>query len=225
MDKYLINTYLSTSRYHRYQAATAHNEERAEQLYRGNVRLSQAFYPVLSQFEIVIRNSLNNILSTHFADVDWIINEKAGFMAHSSLKPNSYLRKSVQGSEYRLSMAAIPLTSGKIISDQTFGFWIALFNKEHFLLTKGRTIHAFRFKPSSEDRKTIHKRLEQLGKLRNRISHSEPVCFNGNKIDCSHLIDMRTNLFELISWIDPKLVPFFKDLDNIQDEIDSVMNI
>jgi hypothetical protein len=225
MDKYLIDTYLSTSRYHRYQAATAHDDVRAEQLYNSNIRISKAFYPILSQFEIVLRNSLNNILATHFASTDWIINEKARFMSHASLRPNFYLRKSVQNSENRFNNAFIPITSGKIISDQTFGFWVALFNKEHFMLTKGRTMHAFRFKPASEDRKTIHIRLEQLGKLRNRISHSEPICFSGNTIDCSHLVAMRTNLFELIGWIDPKLVPFFNELDSIQDEIDNVLRI
>jgi hypothetical protein len=225
MDKYLVDTHLSSYRYHRYQAATAHDQKRAEQLYTANIKVSKAFYPILSQFEIVLRNNLNNILSTHFSNGNWIISEKNGFMSHSSLRPNHFLRKSVQNSEHKLNVAAIPITSGKIIADQTFGFWVALYSKEHFLLTKGRTIHAFRFKPSSADRKTIHKRLEQLGKLRNRISHSEPICFNGNNVDCSHLIDMHTNLYELIGWIDPKLIPFFKALDNIQEEIDGILNI
>jgi hypothetical protein len=54
---------------------------------------------------------------------------------------------------------------------------------------------------------------------------SEPICFIGNNIDCSHLIKMRHELFELTSWIDPKSVPFFNKLDEIQNEIDSVMHI
>ena len=72
----LHNKYLSRPRYNRYLIATENNNGRAQKLYLANIRLAQAFHPILSQFEVVLRNSINTILSAHFADTDWIINQK-----------------------------------------------------------------------------------------------------------------------------------------------------
>jgi hypothetical protein len=119
----LRNKYFSRPRYNRYLNATGNNNERAKKLYNANIRLAQAFHPILSQFEVVLRNSLNIILSSHFADQDWIINQKTGFMRHNSLRNSHYFLKScVQKTETKLARRAIPITSGKIIFDQTFGF-------------------------------------------------------------------------------------------------------
>ena len=74
MRKDLRYTYLSRPRYNRYLAATANDKERAKKLYNANIRLAQSFHPILSQFEVILRNSLNLKLSAHFGDIDWIIN-------------------------------------------------------------------------------------------------------------------------------------------------------
>lgn len=102
------NKYLSSSRYNRYLVATGNDIERAKKLYHANIRLAQAFHPLLSQFEVVLRNSLNIILSSHFRDPDWIINQKTGFMRHASLNPKLYLKNSTK---YRIQ------TPQKINSD------------------------------------------------------------------------------------------------------------
>jgi hypothetical protein len=70
----LRNKHFSSPRYNRYLNATGNNKESAKRLYHANIRLGQAFHPVLSQFEVVLRNSLNVNLSTHFKDPDWNMN-------------------------------------------------------------------------------------------------------------------------------------------------------
>ncbi len=80
MKSELRNKHFSSSRYNRYLNATGNNRDSAKRLYHASIRLGQAFHPVMSQFEVVLRNSLNVILSTHFKDPDWIMNQKAGFM-------------------------------------------------------------------------------------------------------------------------------------------------
>lgn len=140
----LRNKYFSRPRYNRYLTATGNSTERAKMLYNANIRLAQAFHPILSQFEVVLRNSLNIILSTHFADQDWIINQKTGFMRDSSLRTSHYfLRSCVQKTENKLTRRTIPITSGKIISDQTFGFWLSFFLSHHYSLIGGQPIHIF----------------------------------------------------------------------------------
>ena len=76
MRNELRNKYLSKPRYNRYLNATGNDKNRANRLYNANIRLAQATHPILTQFEVVLRNSLNLQLSSYFVDNDWIINQK-----------------------------------------------------------------------------------------------------------------------------------------------------
>ncbi len=222
----LRNKFLSRPRYNRYLIATANNKNRANKLYNANIRLAQAFHPLLSQFEVVIRNSLNITLTSHFADPDWIINQKLGFMRHPSLRNSHFfLRSCVQKAENKLLVRSIPITSGKIISDQTFGFWVAFFLSHHYSLVGGQPIHAFPNKPSTENRASIHSKLEDIKSFRNRVNHCEPLCFVGSTIDCSYALNVRTELYNLINFIEPDLVPFFSSIDSVINKTNQIMKI
>lgn len=219
------NKYLSSSRYNRYLVATANGNERAKKLYNANIRLAQAFHPLLSQFEVVLRNSINIILSSHFKDPDWIVNQKTGFMSDPSLSPQFFLKNSIQKTENKLRRRAIPSTSGKIISDQTLGFWVAFFFAHHYSLVGGQPIHIFPNKPAMENRASIHSKLDDIQSFRNRVNHCEPLCFTGHNIDCSDALRTRNKLYDLIGWMDPELIPFFKKIDNIPNKITQIMAI
>lgn len=88
----LRSQYLSKPRYKRYLIATAYDKKRAQRLYHSNIRLAQAFHPVLSQFEVVLRNALNLCLSAYFSDTDWIINQKNGFRMRRSRRSRMNFR-------------------------------------------------------------------------------------------------------------------------------------
>lgn len=226
MEKHLRYTYLSKPRYNKYLTATANNPERAKRLYHANIRLAQSFHPILSQFEVVLRNSLNIQLSAHFSDSDWIIHQRTGFMSDRSLSNSHYfLRTCILKSEKNLKRKHIPVTSGKIISDQTFGFWLSFFLPHHYSLVNGQPIHIFAHKPLSEDRARIYHKLDEIRRFRNRVNHCEPICFSSNNIDCSSALEIRAKLYDLIEWIDPKLIPFFEKADNIQRKIEAIMKI
>ncbi len=77
--------YFSSSRISRYLAATANSNQKATKLYKANLKVAQAFHPLLGVLEVVLRNRINDVLTAHFTDPDWIINQKAGFMADPSL--------------------------------------------------------------------------------------------------------------------------------------------
>jgi len=175
MRNELRNKYLSIPRHNRYLNATGNDKHRARRLYNANIRLAQATHPILTQFEVVLRNSLNLQLSGYFIDTDWIINQKNGFMRNNSLRNSKFfLRRSVQKTEDKLTRRGIPITSGKIISDQTFGFWIALFLGHHYSLIAGEPLHIFVNKPPTEGRASIYSKLDEIRKLRNRVNHCEP---------------------------------------------------
>jgi len=226
MKMQLRNKYLSRPRINRYILATGNDNSKAKRLYNANVRLAQAFHPILTQFEVILRNSLNEQLSNYFGDNDWIINQKLGFMNNRSLRQSNYfLKRSVQKSENKLINRGIPVTSGKIISDQTFGFWVALYLSHHYMLIRGEPIQIFLNKPASEDRARIYDKLNDIRGFRNRTNHCEPICFVGRNIDCSKAIEIRTKLYKLIRWIEPELISFFEDIDNIENKANALMRI
>lgn len=208
--------YLSRSRYNRYLLATGHSLTKAKRLYLANMRLAQAFHPLLSQFEVIFRNSFNEVLTSNFSDADWIINQKTGFMSDFSLNQSQYfLRSCVRKTEKQLILKGIPVTSGKIIADQTLGFWVSFLLPHHYSLVSGSPIHSFPFKPASENRASIHSKLEEIKSFRNRVNHCEPLCFSGSTINCSHALRIRSVMYDLVRWIDPALPKFFQQFDGI----------
>ncbi len=222
----LRNQYLSRQRFNRYLIAAGNNNKRAKSLYAANIKLAQAFHPVLSQFEVVFRNALNTKLAAHFNDPDWIINQKRGFMSNPILaRSQFFLRSSVEKTENNLRYKSIPITAGKIISDQMFGFWLAFFVPHHYSLVSGQPIYIFSNKPSGENRASLHQKLEDIKNYRNRMNHCEPLCFNANVIDCSHALAIRTLLYQLIDWMDPALRPYFESIDAIQSKAARIMRI
>lgn len=222
----LRHKYLSRPRYNRYLQATQSDKPRAKRLYNANIRLAQAFHPLLTQFEVVLRNSIQNTVTTHFKDADWIINQKNGFMSHPSLSNSRYfLKESISNTERKLRRRKIAITSGKLLADQTFGFWTALFLGHHYSLLNGCPIHVFPYKPSSENRASIYTKMEKIQKFRNRINHCEPICFNGSHIDCLDAEDIYKTLYDLIAWLDPQLIPFFSDIDNVPSKLKLIKKI
>lgn len=222
----LRNKYLSRPRYNRYLNAVGNDSSRAKRLYKANLRLAQAFHPIITQFEVVIRNSLNIQLTSYFVDPDWIINQKRGFMNDRSLRRSHYfLKSSIKNTERKLRRRRVSVTSGQIISEQTFGFWVAFFLRHHYTLVSGEPIKIFQHKPLSETRASIYSKLDEIRDLRNRVNHCEPLCFTGARINCSGVLETRLKTYDLIKWIEPNLVPFFESIDNIENKANRLMSI
>ena len=89
MKYFTLEKYASVQRMNRFFAATG-TKAGAMKLYRVNLLVSQAFYPILNLTEIFLRNSLYNSIENHFSNSDWIVVEKNGFMNDVSLARSSY---------------------------------------------------------------------------------------------------------------------------------------
>ena len=215
-----IEQQLSKPRLSRYLKATNKNKTKALRLYKNNLRVSRSFYPLLSIFEIVFRNNLNKVLISHFQDNDWIINQQNGFMSDASLKQSKYyLRGKVKSSIDSLKRNNTNITSGKIIAEQTLGFWTSLFKSHHFALLKGNILRAFPNRPKGYKRDDIYRELKKINDFRNRIYHYEPICFLGNKINFSSTIDDHKSILEVLTWLDSSSLSWIKDLDDVLLEI------
>jgi hypothetical protein len=123
----VFEKYASVPRMNRFFAA-ASSKSGAKDLYRVNLRVSQAFYPVLNLMETFLRNSLYTCIENYFSNPDWIITEKHGFMNDPSLaKSGYYLKHCIINAETKMLKKGISLSAGKVLAEQSFGFWVSLF--------------------------------------------------------------------------------------------------
>jgi hypothetical protein len=230
-----IRLYLSSERINRYQTATGYNNARTVRLYKENLKIAQAFHSLLGILEVILRNRINTILSAHFTDSDWIITQKTGFMIDPSLThvdrrtgrrvTIDFLKNSIEQSERRFRRLHIPITSDNIIADQPLGFWTDLFEVHHYRLLIGQPIQIFSQLPSGHGRSEVCNRLFKIRQFRNRISHNEPICFNGNAIDFTYVDDVYNSIIEILTWIDPELINWIKNINSVPLKIANARTI
>ncbi|MCZ8143848.1 hypothetical protein [Flavobacterium sp.] len=221
--------YFSSARISRYYEASGNSEQKTIKLYKANLAVSKSFHPLLVIFEVILRNRINEVFTSYFGDPDWILNQKKGFMVDPSLtytykktgivKTNRFLLNQVNLAENRLIKNGIVITSGKIISEQTLGFWTDLFEVHHYKLLKGNPIKIFTSLPAGFGRKEVNDELDKVRRFRNRINHNEPICFKGNTIDFTETREVYNSIINLLSWIDPELPKFIRDIDMIKQNI------
>lgn len=217
--------HFSSPRIGRYLMACSNDFKRCVRLYKSNLKIAQAFHPMLGVLEVVLRNGINEQLTVFFTDPDWIINQKTGFMVDPILthvnkrtgrvETNRFLFNSVQSAESKLRKRGIGITSGRIISEQTFGFWTDLFESHHYKILQGRPIKIFKNLPSGIGRNQVLNELTKIRTFRNRINHNEPICFVGGSIDFSSTLDVYNSIKNILNWISPELLMLVKDLDKI----------
>lgn len=224
-----VRLYLSAPRINRYLHAAANSKVRAVKLYKANLKITQAFHPILGVFEVILRNRINEILANHFADANWILNQKTGFMAHPSLthnvkktgtrKVNDFLLREVKRAENRLRRSGTPITNGKVIAEQTLGFWTDLFEVHHYKILIGKPIQIFTSLPTGIGRKEVNQELNKIRRFRNRINHNEPLCFHGPDINFDETLEVYNSITQVLRWIDPELLRFIQDLDKVDKAI------
>ncbi len=230
-----ITLFLSAPRINRYLQTYQNDQKKAEQLYKANLHVSQAFHPTIGILEVVLRNQINTVLTNHFSDPDWIINQKTGFMSHSSLtyydkltkksKTNDALKRDVEKAEKRIKDSQCLLTSGKVIAESMLGFWTQLFEVHYYKILVGKPIQIFNHLPSGYGRKEVVDLLTKIRLFRNRINHNEPICFKSLTVDFTETEFIHDAVFKLLFWIDTDLEQWVRDIDEIKLRITNAKSI
>ncbi len=226
MEYQKLEYYISKPRLDRFLMATGGSKSKAQKLYRINLRVAQSFYPVLNLFEIFFRNIVNYQVAAHFANANWITAEKNGFMNHPSLTSSRFfLKNSVNKAEKMVRRKGGVVTSGKVIAEQSFGFWTSLFDTHHYRLIGGVVIHCFPSKPVHINRNILNQKLNRIREFRNRVYHNEPICFKGNAIDFTEATNIKHEIYELLEWIDIDLIDYVDYFNGINAEINAANNL
>ena len=204
----------SKARLSRYITACKGDTNKAIRLYKYNIQISQALYPVISVLEIALRNGIDRELSTFFKDDNWLITQRDQFANHPNMlykdkkginRPDYFFIEKLVKAENKLDYRSIPVTHGKLLAELTFGFWIKFFDSSPIKILKGVPLQVLVNKPSIK-LALVHSHLNSIVTLRNRISHSEPICFNRSGELC--LVTMRnyeTDISDALGWIDNDL--------------------
>ena len=168
-----IERFVSRERLKRYLAATGHNLEDAVSLYEQNVAVSEMTFGLLHGLEVAIRNSMHDRLTAHFGTPRWYT--VAPLSAYSQDKIRDAVRD-----------AGGPHASpGKVVAELMFGFWTDLAaQRYHWTLWQPCLSAAF---PSVKlARPIIHRRLEDIRWLRNRVAHHEPILTSARILYAGH---------------------------------------
>lgn len=137
-----------------------------------NVEISSALYNSLHMLEVALRNGIHREAAKHFRNKFW-------FLDHTILKAKDVSTMANCLARLEGKAKVLPVPAGKVIADTTFGFWTNLFITDYDVRFWRPIIHrVFPHAPrtSSLTRKAMFARLDPMRfKLRNRISHYEPI--------------------------------------------------
>jgi hypothetical protein len=147
-------------------------------------------------------------------------------MSDGSLSVSKFfLKNSVGNAERNIVRKGGTVTAGKVLAEQSLGFWTSFFEKHHYRLVGGVVIHCFPHKPANVNRRILSPKLDRIRDFRNRIYHNEPICFTGNQVDFSYAARIRNELYELLDWIDGDLSAYVKTFDSIDSKINTAKSI
>ena len=195
---------ISASRMSRYLRGCNGDTRKAMRLYRENLRLSQQMFTIVSCFEISLRNAIDKELTKKFGD-EWVRDFvlPGGIFDNSKFdRTNKIIFKAYKGlsSNY---------THFKLIAEMEFGIWKYMFSNPQYKATGRCLLNIFPNKPKSTssdhyDNSFIFNELDKINKLRNRIAHHEPICFQRSTdvVDLTYVTQQYTRIKTLFSWMD-----------------------
>ena len=185
---------LTRERLGKYLKAASGDLDRALALYERNSRLAEAFYTPLQTLEICLRNRIHRTLSTTYGS-EW-------FEA-ASAPLQSDIRQDIRRAKEVVSKSRKAETPGRIVAELNFGSWIGLLGPRYdATLWRGSLFRAFNGYGRNMRRDRVHRRLNALRRLRNRIAHHEPIFHRDLETDHAEVIEaIRWMSLEAADWV------------------------
>jgi len=197
---------ISEVRFKPYLEIAENNMMKAIKLYEFNIKISESFYPALHNLEISLRNKFYSQLSkTH--GPRWLLNNKllSGTNGREIVNINKINDICLKQKDFDANV---------IISNLSLGFWTSLLYPNYELaFWRGCLRDIF---PTNQKviRSDIHKKLENIKSLRNRLAHHELILKNG--IETCH-----SQIYEIMEYLAPETAKWTKTaLDRFPDVLE-----
>jgi hypothetical protein len=163
---------ISPERLAPYRATTANDLMRAVSLYERNTELSAAFWVVLCDLEVLVRNAMHEKLT------NWSMNKygrSAWYLDHGKLF-NEQTINDIEAARHHLASNGRPETPGRVVAELPLGFWrFLLSGRYERSLWLPCLRGAFPGIEGRGMRRDVHDAMRELHLLRNRIAHHEPI--------------------------------------------------
>ena len=157
-----LRSALSEDRFATYLRLARGREVRALRLYARNAALASAMHGPLHMLEVTLRNAVHDSLS-EIHGADWL----------EAVALTVGQRTMIDNAARALRQQGKPVTASGLLAEMSFGFWVALFAKRFDHQLWRAALHRA-FEPTPV-RSELHRQLERLRTLRNRIAHHEPI--------------------------------------------------
>lgn len=144
--------------------------------YSNNIKISQAIYPELCTIEVILRNSIDNVLKQYISET-WIEDEKEKniWLDESEF---TVLKKTYKSTEEECHILSKDFTHGKVVANLNFGFWTNLCVKKYSskIWNKPQCFYGvFVNYPYKHSINGIAKKLYTIRRFRNRVFHYEKI--------------------------------------------------
>jgi hypothetical protein len=183
-----------------YEEAAAHGCTHAEDLYRWNLQVSEAFLPALSCLEISMRNAMHKQLAATYGHADW--------WASAPLDQHDASVVQRAWNDLFRRKGGDPGTDD-IVAELSFGFWVSLLSTRydrHFWVP---ALHRA-FPDYHGSRRALHDNLDATRRFRNRVMHHEPVHHR-------HLAADHAKIYRLLGYIEPEAVAWLREFDRVPE--------
>ena len=189
MDVHVINS-LSERRLSTYERATNGDRYRASILYIWNARVAAAFFLPLQCAEVCLRNRVAAGIAECYGPEWW---DEPTFRSGLNGKTISNLDTEVG----RLAGQKQRVDGDQVIASLSFGFWVYMLTGSFNIPIWSRQLRKqFPSLPPVVNREQLRKQADAALKLRNRISHHEPII--GLDLPAKH-----DEVIRLIAWMCP----------------------
>lgn len=195
---------MSAARMEPYLAASQGEQHRALDLYSWNLQLSAALWELIAIVEVTVRNSMHDRLTAAYGE-RWFNN--------TSILDDRSLRTMRQAEvrARRGSASGRAPTAGRVVSEITFGGWVALLDKGGSSVAAGRKLRyhdtlwlpalAAAFPSGPGHQKKTNSGLRVVQSVRNRIAHHEKIFqepFKDTRLD---LVDLHEHCLDVARWV------------------------
>lgn len=189
---------LSVPRFRAYLDATGGDVERAWELYRWNVEVSEAFYGPLHCIEVGLRNAEHRLLTTRYGQADWWY--VAPLTKHDTCRADkAYADLARKG-------ASSP-TPDDVVTELGFGFWVSLLNRTYDRHLWVPALHRA-FPHYHGRRSSLHDALLSMVLFRNRIMHHEPIHHRDLAAD-------HRKIYRVLHYMEPAITMWLRGFDRV----------
>jgi len=201
MQHEALDTLISEQRLSTYYNMFKGDKHKALEYYQLNIQIAQSLYPMLLYTEVSLRNLIHRSCSIHFKNQYWF--RLCEQQSEKILKIEYTIKRNLLDETHILP--------DQIIAELTFGFWCSLLNRNNARQFWKPLKHSFYYLDRSVSREKLSLKLNHIRRLRNRISHYEPIC-NDLKI----LWQNYANIMYVLGAMHPVLIEWTKAFINFE---------